>query len=103
MDELCQVLAENVDFACDYIRERFDGVEAAKPEGTYMLFLDCTKWCENHGRTIDEIQMAGCRAGVLWQDGRMFGGSCHIRMNLALPLVWVEEAFQRLEKYVFCR
>ncbi len=103
VDELCQVLAENVDFACDYIRERFDGVEAAKPEGTYMLFLDCTKWCENHGRTIDEIQMAGCRAGVLWQDGRMFGGSCHIRMNLALPLVWVEEAFQRLEKYVFCR
>ena len=103
VDELCQVLAENVDFACDYIRERFDGVEAAKPEGTYMLFLDCTKWCENHGRTIDEIQMAGCRAGVLWQDGRMFGGSCHIRMNLALPLVRVEEAFQRLEKYVFCR
>lgn len=103
VDELCQVLAGNVDFACDYIRERFDGVEAAKPEGTYMLFLDCTKWCENHGRTIDEIQMAGCRAGVLWQDGRMFGGSCHIRMNLALPLVRVEEAFRRLEKYVFCR
>lgn len=101
VNELCQVLAGNVDFACEYIREHFDGVEASKPEGTYMLFLDCKKWCENHGRTIDEVQMAGCRAGVLWQDGRMFGGLYHIRMNLALPFVRVEEAFRRLEKYVF--
>ncbi len=102
VDELCQVLAGNVDYACDYIREHFDGVEAAKPEGTYMLFLDCRKWCENHGKTIDEVQMAGCKAGVLWQDGRMFGGPCHIRMNLALPFARVEEAFRRLREYVFC-
>ena len=67
-----------------------------------MLFLDCKKWCEKHGRSIDEVQTAGCEAGVLWQDGRMFGGSCHIRMNLALPAERVKEAFRRLNKYVFC-
>ncbi len=102
VDELRQVLSENVDFACDFIREHFKGVEVSKPEGTYMLFLDCMGWCEKHGKTIDELQRAGCEAGVFWQDGRAFNGSCHIRMNLALPSARVQEAFRRLERYVFC-
>ena len=102
VDELRQVLTGNVEFACKYIQDHFEGVEVSKPEGTYMLFLDCTKWCEKHGKTIDELQRAGVEVGVIWQDGRPFHGPCHIRMNLALPLSWVQEAFERLEKYVFC-
>ncbi|MGN0466842.1 MAG: MalY/PatB family protein [Lachnospiraceae bacterium] len=102
VDELCQVLTENVEFACNYIEEHFDGVEVARPEGTYMLFLDCTKFCQKHGKTIDELQKSGWDVGVAWQDGRMFHGPCHIRMNLALPFSRVREAFERLEKYVFC-
>ena len=101
VDELQQVLTGNVDFACDYIKAHFDGVEVSKPQGTYMLFLDCTKWCETRGKTIDELEKAGWDVGVAWQDGRMFHGPCHIRMNLALPLSRVQEAFQRLDKYVF--
>ena len=66
-----------------------------------MLFLDCTKWCEEHGRSIDDLQQAGWDVGVAWQDGRMFHGPCAIRMNLALPLSRVQEAFDRLNRYVF--
>ena len=102
VDELRQVLTGNVEFACKYIQDHFEGVEVSKPEGTYMLFLDCTKWCEKHGKTIDELQRAGVEVGVIWQDGRPFHGPCHIRMNLALPLSRVQEAFERLEKDVFC-
>lgn len=101
VDELRQVLTSNVDFACDYIAQHFAGVELAKPEGTYMLFLDCTKWCEAHGKTIAELLKAGWDVGVAWQDGRMFHGPCAIRMNLALPLAQVQEAFRRLDQYVF--
>lgn len=100
-DELCAVIAGNIDYACDFIRERFDGVEVTKPEGTYMLFADCTKWCETHGKTIDELEKACWDVGVAVQDGRQFHGPCHIRMNLALPLSCVQEAFDRLDKYVF--
>ena len=101
LDELRQVLTGNVEFACRYIQDHFDGIEVSKPEGTYMLFLDCTKWCEKHGKTIDELQRAGVEVGVIWQDGRPFHGPCHIRMNLALPLSRVQEAFERLDRYVF--
>lgn len=101
LDELCQTLTGNVDFACDYIDGHFEGVRVSKPEGTYMLFLDCTDWCAKHGKTIEEVELAGWDVGVAWQDGRMFHGPCHIRMNLALPLSRVKEAFERLDKYVF--
>ena len=101
LDELRQVLTGNVNFACDYIQEHFEGVEVCKPQGTYMLFLDCTKWCEKHGKTIADVLRACHDVGVALQDGRQFHGKCHLRMNLALPLSRVEEAFHRLDKYVF--
>lgn len=101
VDELRQVLTENVEFAYNYIREHFEGVTVSKPEGTYMMFLDCTEWCRKHGRIIEELERAGWDVGVAWQDGRMFHGPCHIRLNLALPLSRVKEAFERMDKYVF--
>lgn len=101
VDELCETITGNVNFACDYIKEHFEGVELSHPQGTYMLFLDCEKWCKSHGKTIDELLTAGWDVGVHWQDGRPFHGKNHIRVNLALPLVRVQEAFDRLNKYVF--
>ena len=101
VDELRQVLSENVDFACQYITDHFDGVSVAKPQGTYMLFADCTDWCAAHHRTIDQVLQACWDVGVAVQDGRPFHGDCHIRMNLALPASRVREAFQRMDRYVF--
>ena len=99
--ELCQVITGNVDYAYSYIKEHFEGVDLMKPQGTYMLFLDCEQWCKAHGKTVDELLKAGYDVGVVWQDGRAFHGPWHIRMNLALPLSRVKEAFDRLDKYVF--
>lgn len=101
VDQLCQVLSENINYACDYIASHFPGVQVAKPEGTYMLFLDCSEWLQKHGKTIDQLEKAGWDVGVAWQDGRMFHGPNSIRMNLALPLSRVREAFRRLDQYVF--
>jgi cystathionine beta-lyase len=101
VDELTSVLTANVDYAYQFIKDHFEGVEVSKPQGTYMLFLDCRGWCEKHGCTIDDVQKAGIAVGVLWQDGRPFHEEYGIRMNLALPFSRVKEAFDRLEKYVF--
>ena len=101
VEELRQVITGNVDWAVDFIQNHFAGVEVSKPQGTYMLFLDCEKWCEDHGKTLDELLRLGHDYGVVWQDGRPFHGAHHIRMNLALPLSRVQEAFRRLDQYVF--
>ena len=101
LEELNQVLTANVDFACDYVAKRFDGVTVCRPQGTYMLFLDCTQWCARTGKTMDALEKAAWDVGVALQDGRMFHGPHHLRVNLALPLARVKEAFERLDKYVF--
>lgn len=101
LDELREVITGNIDYACNYIKDHFEGVSVARPEGTYMLFVDCTEWCEKHGKTIEDVEQAAWDVGVACQDGRMFHGPCHLRINLALPLSRVQEAFDRLDKYVF--
>jgi cystathionine beta-lyase len=101
VQELCETLNENIDYAWNYIQTKFEGVSAARPEGTYMLLLDCKEWCEKHNKSIDELQRAGVEVGVIWQDGRPFYSPYGIRMNLALPKALVEEAFDRLDRYVF--
>lgn len=101
VDELRTVLETNITYALEFIKREFSGISVSRPQGTYMLFLDCTGWCEAHHQTIDELQKAGIAVGVIWQDGRPFHGPCHIRMNLALPHSRVKEAFERLRQYVF--
>ena len=100
-DELCETLTGNVDFACDYIARHFRGVRVAKPEGTYMLFVDCTDWCAAHGKSIQDVEKACWAVGAAVQDGVMFHGPCHLRINLASPRARIEEAFHRMDKYVF--
>ena len=101
LGELLQVLTANAELACGYIEQRFEGVSVFRPQGTYMLFIDCTRWCAAHGVDIGALIKRGWDVGVAWQDGRAFNGPCHIRMNLALPRQRVQEAFERLDKYVF--
>ncbi len=101
VDELNQVLAGNAEFACNYIAEHFEGVTVSRPQGTYMLFIDCKDYCERTGRSIEDVIKAGWDVGVVWQDGRPFHGPTSIRINLALPLSRVQEAFDRMDKYVF--
>ena len=101
LGELLQVLTANAELACGYIEQRFGGVSVFRPQGTYMLFIDCTRWCAAHGVDIGALIKRGWDVGVAWQDGRAFNGPCHIRMNLALPRQRVQEAFERLDKYVF--
>ena len=101
VDELCQVISENVHFACDHITTHYDGIDLMKPEGTYMLYLDCSEWCRKHDKKVDDLLRTGWDRGIAWQDGRPFHGRSSIRVNLALPASKVREAFDRLDRYVF--
>ena len=101
VDELRAVLTENVNYAYDFLTTRVKGVQVARPQGTYMLFPDFTEWLEERGMTLPELLKAGWDVGVAWQDGTQHGGCNQIRLNVALPLARVKEAFARLERYVF--
>ncbi len=101
VEELCQVLEENCRYACDFIKHNIRDVEVTMPQGTYMIFLDCTKHCGRMDRTLDDVLKAGWDVGIGWQDGRHFGGEYHIRMNLAHPLSQIRKVCKRMKEHVF--
>ena len=100
-DEMIAVVDDNLGYACDFISAHFPGVQVMRPQGTYMLFLDCGDWCRQHGVSIRELQARGVRCGVIWQNGEAFFHPDSIRMNFALPHSLAVEAMDRLKKYVF--
>lgn len=100
-DEMISVIDENFAYACDFIGKNFPGVQVMRPQGTYMLFLDCGEWLAAHDSTLRELEYRGVRAGVIWQNGEDFFGKNSIRINLALPKALLVEALERLKKYAF--
>jgi cystathionine beta-lyase len=100
-NQMVQVIDDNLGYACGFIKDNFPGVSVMRPQGTYMLYLDCGQWCREHGVGIKELQKRGVRCGVIWQDGEPFIYPDTIRMNFALPHSLAVEAMDRLKKYVF--
>ena len=92
---------KNLSFACSFIDGNLPGVKVSKPQGTYMLYLDCSEFCASKGISIKELQHRGVRKGVIWQDGEAFNWPDTIRMNFALPYSLAEEAMKRLKESVF--
>ena len=97
VDQMRQTVQGNLDLLCDFV-DRTEGLEAYRPEATYVVFIDCTEWCQAHGKSLDELEHELWDAGVAIQDGRMFNGPCHLRANVALPQAKVEEALQRMAR-----
>ena len=99
--EMIRTVDGNFAYACGFIKENFPGVRLMRPQGTYMLFLDCHERCAANGVSIGELQRRAVRKGVIWQNGEDFVWPETIRMNLALPLSRLEEAMERLKAYAF--
>ena len=100
VDELNLVIEENTRVMLSFFNNVGD-IFSAKPQGTYMLFVDLTKWLKTNKMTIDKFEKACWDVGVAVQDGKMFHGNHHVRVNLALPTAYIKEACNRLEKCVF--
>ena len=99
-EELCEVLRKNSEYAYEHICDNYHGIKLAKPQGTYMMYLDCAEYCREHGCSLDELYARGTGTGVLWQDGRPFQMADSIRLNIALPETLLKEAFSRLDSFV---
>ena len=99
-NEVCQVIDKNIEILSEYLRTVPD-VSFMRAQGTYVLYVDCSKWCENNHVTLQELLHRGVRKGIIWQNGEPFQMKGTIRINLSLPTSQVEEVIRRLKKYVF--
>ena len=102
LDELNQVLEKNSIYAYDFIQKNFSGVKVSKPEGTYMLFIDCEDFCRKNNISHEELLKKFWSKGITLHDGKLFNSSQSFRLSLASPFSMIKEAFDRMQKYIFC-
>ena len=83
------------DFLFDFVNQRLPGVRMAKPEGTYLGWLDCRE----AGIDGNPYEYFLQKARVAVNDGKAFGsgGEGFVRLNFGCPRSMLEEALLRME------
>ncbi|MBI2851578.1 MAG: putative C-S lyase [Chloroflexi bacterium] len=99
LEQLLDYLQGNLDFLVRYFEERIPEIKVVKPEGTYLVWLDC------RGLGMDDANLRTLfreKALVGLEDGYVFGagGSGFQRMNIACPRATLEEGLKRIERAV---
>lgn len=99
LDQLLVYLEGNVDFLLDYFKSSIPRIKVYKPEGTYLMWLDCR---ELGMAQKDLVSFFIHKAQVGLNDGAAFGagGEGFMRMNIACPRSVLEEGLRRIEKAV---
>jgi cystathionine beta-lyase len=99
LEELLDYLQGNLDYALDYFRRNIPRIKVIRPQGTYLLWLDC------RALGLDDIALRSFmreKAMVGLDDGFLFGtgGSGFQRMNIACPQSILGQALGRIKKAV---
>ena len=100
LGQLKGYLYGNLRFAEDYLKEAIPQIRLIKPEGTYLIWLDC----RSLGLTAAELDRRVIYDAKLWLDGgSIFGpeGEGFQRINIACPRSTLTEGLERLKKIVY--
>jgi len=97
LDQAVAYIAENVDFATEFVRNRLPALDFVRPEGTFLALLDCRRLGLDE-KALEEFFLR--RAKVYFSAGSMFGEELtgFVRMNLACPRATLREALERIER-----
>ncbi|MBR0132890.1 MAG: pyridoxal phosphate-dependent aminotransferase [Lachnospiraceae bacterium] len=90
---------DNILFTEEYIRKNIPGIKMIRPEGTYLVWLDC----KGLGLSDDELDRLIINKARLWLDsGKIFGdeGKGFQRINVAAPRKLIEQALGQLSAAV---
>lgn len=94
LDELLEYVKGNLDYALEYLEQHLPEVKPMKPEGTYLLWVDCRALgLDKEG--LKKLMYE--KAKVAFNEGSTYGseGEGWLRINLACPRFVVEQALKQ--------
>jgi cystathionine beta-lyase len=96
LGQLLEYLQGNLEFLMNYCREGITRIKVIKPEGTYLVWLDCRE-LGLEPLSLRVFMREKAKVGL--EDGHIFGpnGAGFQRMNIACPRSTLEEALKRIE------
>jgi len=99
LDQVMAYIEGNLDFLQDFIDRHIPGIRVIRPEGTYLVWLDCRelgldKWA------LKRLMMD--KARIFPDEGFIFGpeGDGFERINIACPRSILGEALTRIQRAV---
>ena len=95
LGDIVSYIEGNIDMVVDYCRDHIPGINAIKPQASFLVWLDCTGLGLDHDSLID-LFVNKARLGL--NDGAMFGraGNGFMRLNVAVPRSILMQAMHQL-------
>jgi cystathionine beta-lyase len=99
LEALLKYLEGNLDYLTDYIVSNIPGIKVVRPQGTYLVWLDCRD-LPISGERARNFMLAEARVGL--EEGTIFGAKeiGFWRMNFACPRSILKQAMERIETAV---
>jgi cystathionine beta-lyase len=99
LEQLIDYLEGNLKITIEYFTKRIPQIRVIKPQGTYLVWLDCRELGMDNWALRSFIRE---KVRVGFDDGYLFGiaGSGFQRMNIACPRAILNEALGRIETAV---
>jgi cystathionine beta-lyase len=95
LKQLLDYLDGNCEYVVDYLKRYIPQIKTGKPEGTYLMWLDCSALNMTPSQ-IHEFMVS--KAGIAVNPGRIFGdeGELFVRLNVATQRAVLAQALDSL-------
>jgi len=96
LEQMKAYIMGNFDFVIPAINQRLAPLKATRPEGTYLVWVDC-RALQMEQKELMSWFLEDLKLRL--NDGATFGpaGTGYIRLNCATPRMFLEEAVERIE------
>jgi len=100
LNELREYIETNKQIVMKYMQTNLPKLHVISSEATYLLWIDCSKICDNSGELVSEIRE---KTGLYLSDGLEYGvnGKQFIRMNIACSKERLMDGLNRLKNGIF--
>jgi cystathionine beta-lyase len=97
---LRKYLRSNRDFAVNFIETELPELRTTLPEGTYLLWIDCSKLIKSGGIKESPYKFFLEKGKIALTAGEEFGkgGKGFVRLNFACPRSTLEDGLMRMKK-----
>jgi cystathionine beta-lyase len=95
LNQLLEYLEDNCQLVVYYLKKYIPQIKTRKPEGTYLMWLDCSEMNMTPSQ-IHEFMVS--KAGLAVNPGRIFGdeGKLYVRLNIATQRAILIKAMDNL-------
>ncbi|MCR5175959.1 MAG: pyridoxal phosphate-dependent aminotransferase [Anaerovibrio sp.] len=99
LEQLRDYIYNNKMVCKEYIEKNISPIYMVPSEATYLLWLDCSRFCED---SVELAEFIRNYSGLFLSEGAEYGkaGECFLRLNIACPREVLMDGLQRLGKSI---